>query len=143
MTTTTGGDDPITWRAPIEADWLGREPECRLTARRLLLRDAATGAHAALAPNDITTVERHGRRLRLRTTHGRWSDFAGVAFDGWYEIALLDDASAAELAARLGRAIAASGPRPRWRRPGAPLAEEENVVVALGRVAGRLAGRGR
>lgn len=129
MDATTGIDgEAVVWRAAIAAAWLGPGAECRLSERRLVLQGAATGARAAVALEESRTVERDGRRPRVRTTHGRWSGFAGVAFDGWYEIALGDDGAAAELAERLAGALTASGGPAGWWGLGTRLAEQGNLA---------------
>ena len=99
---TAEPDEPHLLRFPVEAAWLGPGAVLTLTDRRLRLTCEATGATTTLP---LPAIARHARRdrtfcLQLRRS-GRWIDFAGRAFDGWFTFTCLSDAEGDELSRRL------------------------------------------
>jgi hypothetical protein len=111
-----GGAEDIIRRWRIDAPWLGRSTEALLTPDCLVLRDAETGAFAALQLTNLGEVAEGGASVRCRVRgRGCWVDFGGVVFDGWYEIGCPDRDERVDLIAALRRASASLGRRPAGR----------------------------
>jgi hypothetical protein len=114
MDDTTRG---VLRRWPVFAQWLGVAAEAVLTSDRLILRDRATGAVATLDLADIVAIDDGRTGVRLRVRRGCWIDFAGVMFDGWYEVGCRDQAARTTLVAALAQAVANPGGGPRVATP--------------------------
>lgn len=94
---------------PIVAPWLGTAAECVTDRGIITLRDAASGAEVRLAPHAFS--EREGCVLRFRVPVRHVIDFAGIRWNGCYEIACHDEATAATLGARFEQMVGDLFPR--------------------------------
>jgi hypothetical protein len=96
-------------RVQVVAPWLGVAAECVAGGGVITLRDAASGAEVRLSPHAFEG--RAGRVLRFRVPVGHVIDFAGVRWDGYYEVACPDEDTAATLGARIEEMVGDLFPR--------------------------------